>query len=244
MFARQLFFASHQQASLRLRLQLGNARPTIELHRGWICAIDLRALDGNGLPRLASRAEDQLAQLLALEPVERAEETPPPAVRHGDCQPFHPAPVLRRHYDGRAVPSDQVEGYLRNRPLVLTAAPHPSGLQPDERRVLTLLSARPTTLAELYPHGHLLPERLHHLAGFLLWLGALEVPSVRPALIATLGLPETADDEALRRGYRERVRALHPDLNPISADEAELVRLNQLWEEWEREAAITRRSRG
>lgn len=246
MFARRLFFASHQQATVRLRLTIGTgagaARPTLELHRGWIAAIDLRSLAGNGLATIAKRPEDQLAQLVEIDAPMAIEETPPPTVRHGECEPFHPAPVLRRIYDRFGVGAERLEPYLAGRPLTLVAAPHAKALLVDERRLMTQLAARTQTAGDLVASRVLLPERVLHLCGFLLWLGALDAPSERAQIVAALGLAASATDDELRRAYRERVRALHPDLNPTHHDGAALRDLNRQWEAWELEAAI-RRSR-
>lgn len=248
MFARRLFFASHRQATVRLRLTVdagdaAAARPTLELHRGWIAAIDLRSLAGTVLPSIAKRPEDQLAQLVALDVPMSLEETPPPTVRHGECEPFHPAPVLRNIYDRLGIGADRLAPYLAERPLTLVAAPHAKSLLVDERRLMTQLAARTQTVGDLMASRVLLPERVLHLCGFLLWIGALDAPSERGQIVAALDLPATATDDELRRAYRERVRALHPDLNPTHQDGVALRELNQQWEAWEREAA-TRRSRG
>lgn len=252
-FARQLFAASTQQASLLFRFRLGEpARTaTLELHHGWVCAIDLRRLADGPLPSVAARPEDQLLQLLAIAAAP-SETAPTPVVRHGECQPFHPADSLRRFYDAQAVRADRVEAHLAGRPLQLRTTPHASCLLPDERRLCAQLAARPHQLGELYRLQPILPERVHHLLGFLFWLDALDVPSERPALLAALALAEPISDEELRRAYRDRVRALHPDLNPEVPDDEALQALNQRWAAWEIEAALlsqtrpssTRRSRG
>lgn len=246
MFARRLFFVSHRQATVRLRLTIradtAVVRPTLELHRGWIAAIDLRSLAGVVLPTIAKRPDDQLAQLVQLDVPIDIEETPPPTVRHGECEPFHPAPVLRSIYDRFGISADRLDPYLAGRPLSLVASPHPKALLVDERRVVAQLAARPQTVGDLVASRVLLPERVLHVCGFLLWLGAIDAPSERAEIAAVLGLAMTATDEELRRAYRERVRALHPDLNPTHQDGVALRELNRQWEAWEREVAI-RRSR-
>ena len=49
-------------------------------------------------------------------------------------------------------------------------------------------------------------------------------------LYATLGVPRTADDEAIKKAYRQLAKSLHPDRAPGAANEQRFKEVNQAYE--------------
>jgi hypothetical protein len=138
----------------------------------------------------------------------------------GRTTPFHPAAVLRNHYE--AALGDAAGTALRARAgqqrLKLTIQPHPSALGSDEKRLVALLAV-PRTFAELDDARVALPMRTDKLLAFLHAAAALGWDP-DPAHFQALGLAPGAPLDEVRRAYKRLARELHPDLNPTAGDDA------------------------
>jgi hypothetical protein len=196
------------------------AAARVELQRGFVYAL---APQGG-----QARGEDALRQLLkqidaaAGGPSVRFDEGASPTHR-GRVTPFHPAAILRNHFEsvlpdgaGRAVRQRAGDGRLR-----LRVTPHPSCLGPDEKQLIALLaSGAPAgrTVAELDAARVAVPMRIDRLLSFLAAAEALVLDGDGPSPYQLLGLPEGATVDEVRRAYKRLARTVHPDLHPDVAD--------------------------
>jgi DnaJ-like protein len=162
------------------------------------------------------RAEENLRRLLRREETRARFEADAPRERRGRVTPFHPAGVLRNHFEAALAPN--AGALLRVRAgrerIRLALAPHPSCLAPDEKRLLTLL-ATPRAVAELDVARVATPVRVERLLAFLEAAGGL---AVGPSLHELLGLRDGAPLDEVRRAYKRVARDLHPDLHPGASD--------------------------
>lgn len=214
--ARLLFAVSHRGGTGTLASDAPSAR--VELSRGWVYSItsEPTAEDG-GAPH--PRAEENLRRLLRRGQPARFIDGAP-ATGRGRTTPFHPAAVLRNHYE--ALLAENAGTTLRakagSQRLRLQIAPHGSALGSDEKRLVALLSV-PRTFAELDEARVALPSRTDKLIAFLHAAAALTCDP-DPIHYRALGLPEGAPPNEVRRAYKRLARELHPDLHPAASDEA------------------------
>lgn len=220
---------AHRGQTGRLTVRLVGrriGRPVVALHRGWVHAVDLEPAQA-ALGRLPPRAEDALALLL------RCADTEPSFIAdarpddRGACPPFHPARVVRAHYEslGQADDGWRTRGAAAR--LSLSLKPHASALAPDERPLVAFLSS-PRSVSEIDKARLCPPQRASRLLGFLDAVGAIDYLPLGDgaSLYARLGLPEGAPLVEVKRSYRRLARELHPDRHPLATrdDRRELER--------------------
>jgi DnaJ-domain-containing protein 1 len=213
--ARLLFDLSHAQKTGICLVPLPSRRmgkPRVELRQGWVYAVEPRAPTG----------EEALRQLLKV-----AEEDQPaidfrsdvPSEKYGACTPFHPAAVLRNHYDALGLEPRRWRSRLGQGTVELKTRPHPSCLGQDERDLIAFLT-RPRTLDEIEASGLCQSPRTDRLLSFLAAVGALETVGGGESAYTLLELPEGALLDEVKRAYRRIARELHPDLHKDATPEA------------------------
>ncbi len=213
---------AHRGETGRLTVRLvarRTGRPAVAFERGWVHAVDLEPAQA-ALGRLPARAEDALALLLRCANTEASFITAARSDGRGACRPFHPARVVRAHYEslGQADDGWRIRGAAAR--LSLSLAPHASALAPDERPLVAFL-ATPRSLSEIDKARLCPPTRAARLLGFLDAVGAIDyLPlGASASLYARLGLPEGAPLDDVKRSYRQLARELHPDRHPLATQE-------------------------
>lgn len=187
----------------------------LEIERGFIYALafDQGGQSGGAHPR----AEENLRRLLRRPGATAHFTAGAEPLRQGRVTPFHPAGVLRNHFEATLPPTagPSLRSRAGQEKLRLGLPPHPSCLGPDEQRLVALLAV-PRTLAELDQIRVAPPPRVERLLAFLEAAAAL---SFGPTLHQLLGVAEGASTEELRRAYKRVARDLHPDLHPEAPEE-------------------------
>ena len=212
--ARTLFLLSCQAKSGTLHVEMSGAVGRLVVDGGWVHAL------ANLGPRRDRGEEMLVLWLRALndDSTARFEETPPRDT-WGRVPPFHPARILREHFEALAgLPGRPTRPSTK---LRLQVKPHSSCLDPDEVGTVRLLDGTRGTV-ELLATGVTKPVRLARLIAFLDEAGILEGEgggmlgdnvSVADAFDA-LGLPPGSGAEEVRRAYHRLARTLHPDMHP------------------------------
>jgi hypothetical protein len=193
----------------------------VELQRGFIYSI---------IPQGGqSRGEETLRSLLktvdggATDPSVRFEENAT-AIHRGRVTPFHPAAIVRNHFE--AVLPVGAGRALRQRAagekVKLRWMPHASCLGTDEKQLVSLLQGgmpAGRTVSELDGARVAIPMRVDRLLAFLATAEALTLDGDGPSPYRTLGLGEGSTVDEVRRAYKRLARTVHPDMHQTAPDE-------------------------
>lgn len=135
---------------------------------------------------------------------------------------------LRTHLEAEldGTLADHIVRALSGMRLSVNAALAPSAIDEADRRMISAME-KPRRLDQIWPLARTSRFRLLAFLHFLRSVDALEaegvvaeqlqprpVQSEREAAARMLGLDANADDDAIKRAYRQLARALHPDLQP------------------------------